>query len=208
LNVAGGRNENEVQADHFGGGDRSVIGLVLCAGFRNTMRSLGLVAAPRPSGGLRLRGRPRRVCDGGQAVDAINFGPIAVNPITQDFQVTLTEPGSGVPAAVSDFVNVDPLFFVDPNGQTLLTGLDVTLVSDNVVPLPVSFGNAVIQETGGWQNLDPLIKNFYGWDFTIPAVNVMSDVPEPSTWAMMALGFASLGFVGYRRSRKTAAFAA
>jgi hypothetical protein len=24
-------------------------------------------------------------------------------------------------------------------------------------------------------------------------------VPEPSTWAMMLLGFAGLGFVGYRR---------
>jgi hypothetical protein len=27
-------------------------------------------------------------------------------------------------------------------------------------------------------------------------------VPEPSTWAMMLLGFAGLGFVGYRRTRK------
>ena len=26
-------------------------------------------------------------------------------------------------------------------------------------------------------------------------------VPEPSTWAMMALGFAGLGFVGYRKSK-------
>ena len=30
-------------------------------------------------------------------------------------------------------------------------------------------------------------------------------VPEPSTWAMMILGFASLGFAGYRVSRKAAA---
>ena len=65
----------------------------------------------------------------------------------------------------------------------------------------------MIQETGAWQNLDPLITNFYGWDFSIPAVNVASDVPEPSTWAMMVLGFAGLGFAGYRRSRKTAVFA-
>lgn len=28
-------------------------------------------------------------------------------------------------------------------------------------------------------------------------------VPEPSTWAMMGLGFAGLGFVGFRRARKT-----
>ena len=27
-------------------------------------------------------------------------------------------------------------------------------------------------------------------------------VPEPSTWAMMLLGFAGLGFVGYRQARK------
>jgi hypothetical protein len=27
-------------------------------------------------------------------------------------------------------------------------------------------------------------------------------VPEPSTWAMMLLGFAGLGFLGYRQTRK------
>ena len=32
-------------------------------------------------------------------------------------------------------------------------------------------------------------------------------VPESSTWAMMLLGFAGLGFAGYRRSRKAAAAA-
>jgi hypothetical protein len=33
-------------------------------------------------------------------------------------------------------------------------------------------------------------------------------VPEPSTWAMMLIGFAGLGFAGYRTSRKSAAIAA
>ena len=38
---------------------------------------------------------------------------------------------------------------------------------------------------------------------------VTPGVPEPSTWAMMLLGFAGLGFLAHRRSRKTAgAFAA
>ena len=32
--------------------------------------------------------------------------------------------------------------------------------------------------------------------------------PEPSTWAMMVLGFAGLGFAGYRSSRKTSVIAA
>jgi unsaturated chondroitin disaccharide hydrolase len=31
-----------------------------------------------------------------------------------------------------------------------------------------------------------------------------SPVPEPSTWTMMLVGFAGMGFVGYRASRKTA----
>ena len=34
------------------------------------------------------------------------------------------------------------------------------------------------------------------------AGGVMATVPEPSTWAMMILGFASLGFAGYRSSRR------
>jgi hypothetical protein len=29
------------------------------------------------------------------------------------------------------------------------------------------------------------------------------EVPEPSTWAMMLLGFAGLGYVGYRRARRS-----
>ena len=33
-------------------------------------------------------------------------------------------------------------------------------------------------------------------------------VPEPSTWAMMLLGFTGLGFAGYRRSRKAVSIAA
>ena len=33
-------------------------------------------------------------------------------------------------------------------------------------------------------------------------------IPEPSTWAMMLIGFAGAGFAGYRASRKTAALAA
>ena len=36
----------------------------------------------------------------------------------------------------------------------------------------------------------------------------LTAAPEPSTWAMMMLGFAGLGFAGYRKARKTAAGAA
>ena len=32
----------------------------------------------------------------------------------------------------------------------------------------------------------------------------VSTVPEASTWAMMAFGFAGLGFAGYRRAKRPA----
>ena len=45
------------------------------------------------------------------------------------------------------------------------------------------------------------------WTASFPAVTPA--VPEPSTWAMMILGFLGLGFIGYRRTRKSgSAFAA
>ena len=35
-----------------------------------------------------------------------------------------------------------------------------------------------------------------------------STIPEPSTWAMMLLGFAGLGFAGYRQAKKAGAASA
>jgi PEP-CTERM motif len=48
-----------------------------------------------------------------------------------------------------------------------------------------------------------------GFDFLPPGTNFIltAAVPEPSTWAMMVLGFAGVGFVAYRR-RNSAMLAA
>jgi len=35
--------------------------------------------------------------------------------------------------------------------------------------------------------------------------NMSDGIPEQSTWAMMLLGFAGLGFVAYRRTKKSGA---
>jgi PEP-CTERM motif len=40
------------------------------------------------------------------------------------------------------------------------------------------------------------------------SLNVTAAVPEPSTWAMMILGLAGVGFMAYRRKAKPALMAA
>jgi PEP-CTERM motif len=40
------------------------------------------------------------------------------------------------------------------------------------------------------------------WDVSAANIYVSSGAPEPSTWAMMLLGFAGLGYASYRHARK------
>jgi hypothetical protein len=47
-----------------------------------------------------------------------------------------------------------------------------------------------------------------GYSYFAEQLYVRNAIPEASTWVMMMLGFAGLGFAGYRASRKNAAFAA
>jgi hypothetical protein len=46
----------------------------------------------------------------------------------------------------------------------------------------------------------------YGFDYSLAAAGFAGGVPEPSTWAMMLLGFAGLGFA-FRQSRRKVPFA-
>ena len=55
----------------------------------------------------------------------------------------------------------------------------------------------VVDANGAYHAFLRLEGSFEG-SFADPAV---ADVPEPSTWALMLIGFAGLGFVGYRRAR-------
>jgi hypothetical protein len=77
-----------------------------------------------------------------------------------------------------------------------------------------------------FSNITSVLDNFAGSDFslvgdtftfttssfpgpgTFTAVFNVGAVPEPSTWAMMILGFASVGFMAYRRRSKPALMAA
>jgi hypothetical protein len=58
--------------------------------------------------------------------------------------------------------------------------------------------------SGSGPNINEYNGQYVPGNFSASAV---SPVPEPSTWAMMILGFAGLGFMAYRRKSKTALMA-
>jgi hypothetical protein len=67
--------------------------------------------------------------------------------------------------------------------------------SYNTLNQPVgTFAVGTTDDLGSKIALNP--TNTLSFDFSIFVV------PEPSTWAMLLLGFAGLGFVGYRRTRR------
>jgi hypothetical protein len=48
-----------------------------------------------------------------------------------------------------------------------------------------------------------LANPFFGQNDVL-TISAVAAVPEPSTWAMMILGFGGVGFVAYRRKAKRA----
>jgi hypothetical protein len=112
--------------------------------------------------------------------------------------ILLTDPGT---SDISDIVTATIETLPDQPG---MFNLDVELASDPETPL--TFAGPVVEsipETGAVQNLGPAFTDAFDLDTSLPAVNVMSDldsVPEPTTWALMLVGFVGLGFAAFRRS--------
>jgi hypothetical protein len=75
---------------------------------------------------------------------------------------------------------------------------DFTLDPFNSAVVEVSATEFVLQ----WSGTDPLFGSIGGGGTMTAAV------PEPSTWAMMLLGFAGIGFMAYRRKSTPALMAA
>ena len=95
-----------------------------------------------------------------------------------------------------------------------LTGSDgaETFFAANALPLgTISGAQSVSLSYDLTFNAGTLAKVGDGFGFTYDiaiADPPVRGIPEPSTWAMMLVGFAGLAFAGYRGSRKGAAFAA
>jgi PEP-CTERM motif len=99
----------------------------------------------------------------------------------------------------------DPIFdrlFVGGHGGGFTTGTnDFGLRIDNFLSAPSFFDLQYVDVA------DPT-HSFASFTGSVSVTPITSDVPEPSTWAMMLLGFAGVGFMAYRRKSKPASMAA
>ena len=148
-------------------------------------------------------------------VDATITGLVAINPQLH-FAPDHTIPYSFSWYPAPNVVSYDNLFY--PGSGAPLTCLPTPTEPtaaggyfDNYgVMFSLSNGDVVDMYSNGGDSgpiygavvFDPTM----GKDYTSGG-GLTLNVPEPSTWAMMVLGFAGLGFAGHRKARNTVAIA-
>jgi hypothetical protein len=88
-----------------------------------------------------------------------------------------------------------------PHGYTSGSPLSGSATFNDATP--ASLGLTPGTYTYTWNSF-PLRLSFQDDSLTVK----IGSIPEPSTWAMMLIGFACLGFAGYRAARESAGVAA
>ena len=133
-------------------------------------------------------------CPGGANVCGILTAPVqtvdvGANSILYSYNGTGSS-FNGVNPNKFDFENLNPGFTIgNVTLSTNISGLDLSRV--------IFTGSSVqIDMSGlGLNPTQPGSPDFFN-------IGLTSAVPEPSTWAMMILGFAGIGFMAYRQKRR------
>jgi hypothetical protein len=114
--------------------------------------------------------------------------------------ITFHFSGSSTVTSVNFYVdNTDVGGVIAPSSITI----DGTTYAPTATPISAYAEELTISGlslTGSAINIQPNAGS-QPWIFVSEAQFFGSGVPEPSTWAMMLLGFAGLGFAGYRRAK-------
>jgi hypothetical protein len=161
------------------------------------------------------------------------FGPHVSAPSSATFEVPLSDvlagvipqsditdialayPGLSFDSAVTSSGGLDAAAFVDPTTGAFIfhddsQGLAVIAFAGTDINAATTFLSITVDNPVGGRVADQYNALNNGapyagfptagfWTATLPPV------PEPSTWAMMLFGFAGLGFVAHRASRRPAA---
>jgi hypothetical protein len=139
------------------------------------------------------------------AIGAFDTGPASSVPV--DAYNTIIGPssfgGGGQTNASSGSGDLVGIFVGLGNGNLIIPS---GYVSDSALSDTATYTGQTFSSLG-------LTPGVYEWKWG-PGANqtftldiAAGAVPEPSTWAMMALGFAGLGLVGYRKTRSAKALA-
>ena len=136
---------------------------------------------------------------GNGTTQTLTFSQAVVNPV---FAIWSLGQGGGPASFV--FNATPTLVAGGPSNE--YGGGTITVAGNTVGGLE---GNGTVEFVGTFTSLswtNPQYEYWYGFDvgFQSVAGRSVDAVPEPSTWAMLLLGFAGVGFVAYRRKDKMA----
>lgn len=143
---------------------------------------------------LSFNGDPALITSSGPATFELGVAGGLINPAVYS-----------IPNAELSLDLANGLVEVLDNGNELLSFIvsSVTPIEANQYAFSVGGGAATFDST----NIQALFGvNASNLEGTVTSFTAA--VPEPSTWAMMILGFCGVGFMAYRRKSKPAMFAA
>ena len=131
--------------------------------------------------------------------------------------IEMSYPGLSFDSTVTSSIGLDSAAYVDPTTGDFIfhsdtQGLAVIAFAEIDINaattfLSITVDNPVSSTVADQFNALNAGSPFAGfptagfWTATFPS---SAPVPEPSTWAMMLLGFSGLGFMGWRGARRTA----
>jgi hypothetical protein len=145
-----------------------------------------VTTAPTEADGIiQMTGGP------GSMTDTITFSAPVKNPVIAIWSL-------GASGTLAQFVFAETPTFEAGGPSTEYGGSPITVLGDTVSGME---GNGVVALLGTYSSISfttPKYESWYGF-------TVGSAVPESSTWAMMMLGFAGLGYAGFRRAAKSRA---
>ncbi|KRR27863.1 hypothetical protein CQ14_08465 [Bradyrhizobium lablabi] len=150
-----------------------------------------------------------------------------IGPITPTGNLYIAPAGNSSGKALWNFeFSVNPGSLTGTHSLLTITGpggslaFDPIIIGDNTPiggPLYQNSENLGFAFLGGPINFNPNVSGVYTFDLKLFSAEnrqladvsiQVNAVPEPSTWAMLILGFAGVGFMAYRRKSRPAALAA